>query len=241
MLCPACGASNSDQEAFCRNCGNLFSVSGVVDAPDPAERAGLGAASEGAATPGAPSAYREGDNLMVPKDAKLPAFCIKCGQPAGDEPVLQSFRSDVDWADANDFYRSWVGWIFYLLSPVNLAVISIIRVIVKSAAESADDQFSLFVPLCAVHRQSYERFRTAAWTLFLGALPAAFLVGTATHGPNGLFAGFLTGLVIVIAASIAWRLAGPLRAAEHDRTFAIFTGAGEQFLEKLPPAPRLSG
>lgn len=216
--CLSCGAINPYEAKHCDRCGKAWTLAAATPAKQRA-------------------AYRQGGQLLVPSGASLPAFCIKCGQPAKGEPVVQTFWPERDWDSHGSHGSGWADLIVDLIvlaSPVVVLATLAIPAIVSAGMEKAtDDPFFLSVPLCREHRQRYEGYRTAAWTLTLGAIPAAILVGLQT-GEEGPGTALVTMLIVAAAAAIAWRLAGLLRAKGVDSSFGIFTGACEEFLSRVP-------
>lgn len=212
--CLACGAINPYEAKHCGRCGKTWTLAAAT----PAKQR---------------TAYRQGGKLLVPRDASLPLFCIKCGQPANGEPVVQTFRPDRDSQGSDGVHWShWIDWIFLFLPAAALAIVAAAAIVIAGIGKASGDPFFVSVPLCREHRQRYEGYQAAAWMLTLGAIPAAILVGFLA-GEEGPGAALMTVVALAAAAAIAWRLARLLHAKGVDSSFAILTGACEEFLSRL--------
>ncbi len=215
--CLSCGAINPFAAKHCDRCGKTWTLA----APTPAKQR---------------TASRQGGQLLVPRDASLPSFCIKCGQPAKGEPVVQTFWAEGDWDSHGSYGGGWADLIVnlaVLTSPVVLAILAVPVLVGAGVERASDEPFFVFVPLCREHRQRYEGYRTAAWTLTLGAVPAAILVGLGV-GEEGPGAALVTIVALAAAAAIAWHLARLLRAKGVGSSFGMFTGACQEFLSRVP-------
>ncbi|MGH9669734.1 MAG: double zinc ribbon domain-containing protein [Terriglobales bacterium] len=204
MYCIACGALNSDQEKFCHQCGKP-----LVAGPSPQ------AAATAPATPAAGEhAYRLENELIVPKGAPLPPFCVKCGQPVSGEFLKKKFYWHSPW--------------LYLLILIGLLIYAIIAMILTKHAQ-------LMVPLCDRHRERRKNFLIATWVLLLGFIPGGILVGSLIPGDDGAGWGFLTGFTLFLAGCVTAAVGSRLmRATEITETYATFKGVSEQFLAQLP-------
>jgi len=207
MYCIACGAQNSEQEMFCQRCGKPLVTT-----------AGAQFAAAAPAFPAAPSTpYRQGNKLVVPKGAPLPPYCVKCGEPVTGEPYKKTYYWHTPWL-----------WLLAALGLLGIIALAIVSMIIRKRADLA-------IALCDEHRQRRKNFLAAAWVLALGFFPAGILVGSLI-GERDAAVGFgiLTGFLLFVAAIVTGVMSAVLRPTEITEFSGTFSGAGEQFLAKLP-------
>lgn len=162
-----------------------------------------------------PAACRNGKRLVVSRGAALPANCVKCGAPA-QRPWRKKFY--------------WHHPAYYLLILPSLLIYAIVAIIIRKSME-------LNVPLCEIHHGERRRYNILAAVLMLGAVPAGFIIGEFFSAGAGI--GWLVGALMFIAGAVFLAIAGSfLRPVKIDERGAIFTGAGENFLQLLPPEPQ---
>jgi hypothetical protein len=161
-----------------------------------------------------PAACRQGKDLIVPRGAALPANCVKCGA-AAERPWRKKFH--------------WHSPYIYLIILFNLLIYVIVALIVRKSIE-------LNVPLCETHHGDRKRYNILAAVLMLGALPTGLLIGMTIPGSEGI--AILMGTIMFVAGLVFWVIAsGYIRPKKIDETQAVFRGAGEAFLQLLPPKP----
>ena len=142
-------------------------------------------------------AWRDGELLMVRKDAVLPDRCLKCNAPAQGF----QFKRSLTWASP------WYA-LLILLSPI---LFIIVYVIVSRRGK-------VTVGVCPVHRNKRNRAILAGWLTALAGIASSFLAAAV---PNDLFAvPIIVGLILVVAGVIGTARfthcnPGPNRQAFH--------------------------
>jgi len=207
MYCIACGAPNSEQEKFCQRCGKPLVTA-----------AGAQSAAAAPAFPAAPSTpYRQGNKLVVPKGAPLPPYCVKCGEPVTGELYKKTYYWHTPWL-----------WLLAALGLLGVIVLAVVSMAIRKRADLA-------IAICDEHRQRRKNLLIATWVLALGFIPAGILVGSLISDTDAAVGfGILTGLLLFVAAIVAGVMSAVLRPTEITEFSGTFSGAGEQFLAKLP-------
>lgn len=159
------------------------------------------------------TAVRDGGKLIVPRqDAVLPQGCVKCGAVA----------------DFHPYKFAWLnpGYIGLLL--LGIWPYFIIRLFLRKTTK-------LRVPLCERHYNRYHGLGIAAAVALVASIPVGFLVASLAGEPDGAIWGFFSGFAVALVGLILIWAHYPLRATQIDAQKAVFTGAGERFLQLLPP------
>jgi hypothetical protein len=205
MFCVKCGSELYPSKTVCPNCrfDNVNNVTPPV------------AVSSYPLTmpPTQQEPYAEGNILVVPRGAALPANCIKCG--AAPQRWLQK-----------KFY--WHNPLLYLLILVGLLVYAIVALIVRK-------QVQLAVPLCEAHDSAR---KTKIWIgsiLLLGCIPLPVALGTYLNTDAAAGIASLLGIVMFFAGAIVLSMAQVLRATYIGDDCAKFKGADQSFLARLKP------
>jgi hypothetical protein len=205
MFCVKCGSELYPNKTVCPSChfDNVHNVSPPV-----------AVSSYPLTMPPVPQEpYAEGDVLVVPRGAVLPAYCVKCaGAP---QRWLQK-----------KFY--WHDPLLYLLIILGVLVYAIVSLIVRKQAQLA-------VPLCEAHESARKTKLWIGVVLLLGCipLPVALSVSINTDAAAGL--GFLLGVVMFFAGLITISLSQVLRPKYIGDDCAKFKGAAPEFLARLKP------
>ena len=196
--CPMCGGKIKKVARKCRFCGEHLS-----DMPGEDDRGTFGV-------------WRDGNRLVMSKDAQLPYICIKTNRPA------------TAWLRRKLY---WHHPAIYLTILISIWIYVIVALIVR---KKADIQVGL----------SAESFSRRRWSIaggWLGFLLGAglFVVGIAESRPtNDLIflvpAGLLIGL---IAAAVGATLASIVRPTRITDKFVWLKGAHPEFLASLPAWP----
>lgn len=153
--------------------------------------------------------WRDGKQLVVRDQCKLPARCIKCGASA---PLAAKPRK---------FY--WHSPALYLLILLSILVYAIVAMIVRKKIE-------VTLGLCAEHAQR-RKLGIAACLAGIAAGFALLFTGLARDSSAMTLAGPVLVLAGIVCGLVLGRLLVPVRI---DRDFARFNGCGPAFLALLP-------
>lgn len=154
-------------------------------------------------------ASRKGKELIVPRAASLPAYCVKCGAPAS-----------TPWRKKFYWHNPWLT----LLVLLNILIYIVVAVIVRKNME-------LNVPLCDSHHADRNRYKLLAILMIVGCIPLGFLLGNFFSESLG----WITGLTMFFASIVFYFLCGlGFRPTKIDDTGGVFRGACTAFLDLLP-------
>ncbi len=154
--------------------------------------------------------FRDGNNVVVPKGALLPPYCVKCG------------NTEVTRVDKS---FSWLNPSYYLLLFLGLGIGLVYLIFRKRVV--------LAVPLCEPHRQYIRKLKIAATVLLVGCVPVGVLLGFLIGEPDGDMWGLLIGVLMLFGGLISVLVRRPLNATHIDKDRATLAGACEAFLSKL--------
>jgi hypothetical protein len=151
--------------------------------------------------------WREGDVLVMDRDAELPPRCVKCNRPESVR-VLRKL--------------SWHSPWMYLLIFAGLLVYAIVAVIVSKRAP-------VNIGVCAEHQKRRQLYSWIAWGSFAGSIFS--FVGSGVLDSGGLVGlGFLALLAAGVFCALAVRLVQPARI--DDRQVRL-KGVSREFLDSL--------
>jgi len=202
MFCLQCGSELYPNSTVCPNCRfdnvNVASQPAVMGNYTPAKPLSY------------PDAYADGDILVIPRNASLPASCVKCGG-IPKEPWLQK-----------TFYSSnplWSGGLLW-------------RILRK--------RVQLLVPLCALHESRRKTRLWIGSILLLSSIPlsgavAALLEGYESKGYPVETAALSVCLAMLITGRILISTSRVLRPTYVGDSCARFKGAHREFLLRLKP------
>jgi hypothetical protein len=191
MFCTNCGGQNADSATTCVTCGKaLQAPAGVL--------------------------RMMGDQLVIPRGAVLPPYCVRCGQPA-DGYLKKTFA----------WHQPWL----YLLILLHIILYAIVAAIVSK-------KLPLEVPLCAAHRNQRKLRLTLGWVLLAGCIPLGVMIGMS--GPDMEAFGFLAGLVAFIASLVFFvlgtRVMSPKLIDDREGRFGGVSPVFIQIALKQPAA-----
>lgn len=154
-------------------------------------------------------ASRKGKDLVVPRSASLPAYCVKCGALA-----------TTPWRKKFYWHNPWIA----LLVLVNLLIYIVVAVIVRKNME-------LNVPLCDIHHADRKRYKLLAILMISACVPVGLLLGSFFSEALG----WITGLIMFFASIVFYFLCSlGFRPIKIDDTGGVFRGASTAFLDLLP-------
>jgi hypothetical protein len=159
--------------------------------------------------------WRDGNVLVLIRDAQLPDRCVKCNEPA-DEPTK-----------ARKVY--WHHPAIYLLVLINALIYAVVGLIVRKKAVVA-------AGLCAVHKKRRRLALTLGWiSLFAGVGLLSWMA--AGPGPKGALLALIGFVVMLASFVIGMRLARVVYAQKIDKEFVRLKGCAPEFLDTLPQFP----
>ncbi|MBI3863711.1 MAG: hypothetical protein HY290_17615 [Planctomycetia bacterium] len=197
--CPMCGEQEEPDARRCRACGELL------------------AGFQGADGYSIQGIWRNGSQLVMTKDAMLPAICVQTNQPA-----TERLRRKLYWHHP-------LIYLLVFLGPIGVLLLIIISLIVRQAA---DIQIGL----------SHARIVRRRWVIALGwtgsvlGIGMSFSSGAANyqHASYLLLGGMALLLGSMITGIILARIVTPTRITTR---YVWLKGVHPGYLAALPPFP----
>ncbi|HTC95738.1 MAG TPA: hypothetical protein VK699_20010 [Terriglobales bacterium] len=207
MFCIKCGSELYPNTEVCPNCrfDNINRFDNVDKVPRP---------RIDSSTPTAPllypEAYVDGEILVVPRNAALPAICVKCGGVPQEPWLPKTFYSP------NPLWSRGLLW----------------RILRK--------RVQLLVPLCALHESKRKTRLWIGSILLVSCIPLSVAVAALLEGYESkgypvettalsvCLAMFITGRILISASRV-------LRPTYVGDSYARFKGAHREFLLRLKP------
>jgi hypothetical protein len=161
---------------------------------------------------------RDGKNIIVPRGARFPNFCIKCGEPA-----RTNLQKTMYW------HPSWLIILIFLgLLPYAIAVLAV------------RTKMDLTLPLCILHQEKYRTRRRVSLAILVASV--GLLLSCFYLSDDSIPIALGLGLVGLLTAGILWELASTLlRANLIDAEQVSFRGDNEGFIQKCPQRPPVLG
>jgi hypothetical protein len=157
---------------------------------------------------------RDGKNIIVPRGARFPNFCIKCGEPA-----RTNLQKRMYW------HPSWLVILIFL----GLLPYAIVVLVVRT-------KMDLTLPLCTLHQEKYKTRRRVSLAILIASIGLLLLCVYLSDDNIPIALGL--GLVGVLTAGVVWEIASTLlRANLIDAEKGSFRGANEGFIQKCPQRP----
>lgn len=160
--------------------------------------------------------WRDGRHVVLRRGGDLPHRCLRCNRPG----LPRARGSTYSWHSP---------WLFVLI-PLNIIVFAVVALLVRRSVK-------LHPVLCDSHRRELRR----DWILCLALLAAGLLLlaaglpGSGPGSPAGAGALVVAPVLLLLAIVVAaWKL-GQLTVTRIDRHWVRLRGAGQPFLDSLPP------
>jgi len=207
--CPECGLVNFASDANCKRCGALVPPTAVQSVTP----AGI-VLQDGYVLPPPPMAaiWRDGNTLVMDKNAMLPDHCVKCNARANGLRV-----------------RKKLAWHHPLLYILIFGAALIYVILAAALSKRATIEF----PLCENHKTRRRTFLTIGLiSLALGLIVSIF--GFAYEYPEIGLVGVLLFFAAVFWLVFASRIVG---VKKIDDRYAWITGINREFLNHFPPIP----
>jgi hypothetical protein len=155
--------------------------------------------------------WRDGKDLVVRHDTRLPERCIKCNAQA-KTPLK---RKRYFWHSSG----------YYLLVPINLILYAIVAAFVRK-------QTHLSAGLCPQHsKRRTLSILGAVGTFVLAVCVFVFAAAQGGYGPPIYLFAVLLLVASIVISMVGGGLVTPRRIGER---YARFTGCGPEFLQTLP-------
>jgi hypothetical protein len=161
-----------------------------------------------------PTAYRDGNTVVVPLGCSLPANCVKCGSPISGTRLTKTFR----WHSPGLYLLIFLGLIPYIIVRLTVA-----------------EKVCIDVPFCQAHRAWRTRMNITGAVLLITSIPSSFLWESLELGVG------VTTLIVVGMAFLGLVVLGAVGSSFNpvyvDERCSMFNGAAEEFLSLLPSSP----
>ena len=212
MFCIQCGFQLYPNTKVCPNC--RFDNAAFAEPPPAPAATYAPYAAVYPVHPGPADAYAEGNILVLPPNATLPASCVKCGA-VPKEPWLK-----------RKFY--WHNPLLYLVVLAGLLVYVIVALIVQKKRE-------LMVPICPRHESQRKTKLWIGALMLVACIPVPVALATSMKEDYWLGIAMLLGLVMFFAGAITIIRSRVLTPTYIGDDCAKFKGAHPEFLARLKP------
>lgn len=163
--------------------------------------------------------WRDGNLLVMRKDALLPDRCLRCDSPAEGYRLKRNL--------------SWHHPAWYLIVLANLLIYVIVALCIRKTAK-------IEVPLCPIHRAKRRNAILTGWLLALAGI-GLFIAGIALGGTereSSLIVLVPVGAVVFLVG-LFWGAIGapPVVPTRIDDYYVWLKKVGPEFLGHLPVWP----
>ena len=159
---------------------------------------------------GTGNVFRHKKQLVMAKDALLPQRCFYCNQYA-----------DIYKKTKLSFMNPW----WYLLFLINILVLFIVALIVTK-------RFTIELPICNLHNESYQRRKVIAWILFISGILSFFATAAASNELTQILS--LLGGTLVLTSIFFFFAARKVYVAKIKDDKLWIAGCKRPFLDSLP-------
>ena len=208
--CAECGLVNFASDENCKRCH----LPNPQLAVQPSTPAGI-VLADGYVLPPPPSTggvWRDGDTLVMTKDAQLPDRCVKCNAPAHGFRLKRNL--------------SWHPAALVLLVFVALLLYVVIALVVSKRA-------TVHLGLCAEHMQKRRNLLIVGWVML-----AIGLITPVIAFANEYFGiGILAMVLVLVAAVWLVLVARVVRVKTIDDRYVWLRGIDPNYLAQLPSLP----
>lgn len=155
--------------------------------------------------------WRDGNILVMHKQAVLPDRCVKCNTPASGMRLRRNL--------------SWHHPAYFLIVLAGLLIYVIVALCVRQRAK-------IDIGICEAHRSRRRNRILAAWLIFVGAIVAIVLGST----NESLVVLIPVGVLMVLAALImAVLISSIVSPKKIDNYYVWLKGVNPDYLAQLPP------
>lgn len=167
--------------------------------------------------------WRDNKDLVMHREARLPAICVKTGVPVTNGGV----RRKLSW------HTPWIA----LAILVNVLIYIILAVALTKRA-------TIDIPLCPERIAQRKSRLLASWIAGLGSIIGLLVcIGVIIEARNPSAAwglGMFVSIITLIAALIIGQLTARIvKTTKITKTHIWLRGVHENILEKLPPLPQV--
>lgn len=167
--------------------------------------------------------WRDNKDLVMHREARLPAICVKTGVPVTNGKV----RRKLSW------HTPWIA----LAILVNVLIYIILAVALTKRA-------TIDIPLAPERIAQRKSRLLACWIAGFGSIIALLVcIGVIVEARNpsavwmlGIFASIITLVVALVFGQVTARI---LRTTKITKTHIWLRGVHENILEQLPPLPQV--
>lgn len=221
--CVNCGSIAFQNDNECRRCGTYFTVYppqpvAPTQSPVPGGLTTQPTAYGTSNQPGyftnsyvepVPAIWREGNKLVIHKNATLPDRCIKCNAPTHGSSLLRRLN--------------WYHPLLNLLAFAGLAIFLILVAVLRKSAK-------VNLSICQAHIRRYRTAVMVSWILGLAGIAGLIL---AVGERSAAIA--IIGAVLLVAAIVYAVVEGQLvRVTKIDDDYIWLSHVNQEFLASFP-------